>query len=648
MPVGTQASVKAQRPENLEDAGSQILLANTYHLLLRPGPEVFEALGGIHGFASWPRSVLTDSGGFQLFSLADSITMSEEGATFRSHIDGRKIFLSPELSIATQISIGSDIMMVLDQCIASTADMQAAQRALEITTRWARRSMQRREQAPSPTQQSLFAIVQGALFPELRKQSIDDLCSMDFDGFAIGGLAVGEEKNEREDICEFTAKSLPADRPRYLMGVGTPLDILEAVHRGVDMFDCIIPTQVAQHGTIFSSQGIVKISRGIYKFADEALDPNCPCPTCSRFSRAYLHHLLKAREPLSWQLLGQHNIYFYHQLMREIRQSILEDRFLELYREKRLLLHSSDLANPPGPHPNKKRDTTRLGAYEVHKSESGTANIRHIASGETMHSHNAPMDEARSLYVEQSKLLKRLTQNFSDDEPMILWDVGLGAAANTMAAIEAYESATDSDSKVGGLHILSFENDLDSLRLALRNNRDFPYLRHPGPAAILKSGHWQSKKEPGLRWSLLQGDFSETAASSDAPAPHFIFFDMFSSKTNGDEWTLPAFRRLFAACADRPAELFTYSRSTAIRAALLAAGFYVATGSSTGQKQETTIAITPAMIAEASIDRELLGPSWLGTWQRSTAKYPAGLSPTDQGGFDAAILSHPQLRSSYK
>jgi queuine tRNA-ribosyltransferase len=407
MPVGTQATVKAQRPENLEAAGSQILLANTYHLLLRPGPEVFEALGGYHGFASWQRSVLTDSGGFQLFSLADSLSMGEEGATFRSHIDGRKIFLSPELSIATQISIGSDIMMALDQCIPSTANKAAARTALEITNRWALRSLQRRDEAPVPTMQSLFAIVQGALFTDLRQESIDHLTAMDFDGFAIGGLAVGEEKNEREDICEFSAQRLPADRPRYLMGVGTPLDILEAVHRGVDMFDCIIPTQVAQHGTVFSSQGIIKLPRGIYKFADEALDPNCDCPTCSRFSRAYLHHLIKAKEPLSWQLLGQHNIYFYHRLMREIRQSILEDRFVELYKAKREVLHSPDLANPPGPHPQRKRNKASLGAYEVHRNSAGFANIRHIVSGELMHSNNAPMDEARSLYVEQSRLLAR-------------------------------------------------------------------------------------------------------------------------------------------------------------------------------------------------------------------------------------------------
>ncbi len=644
MPVGTQATVKAQRPENLEAAGSQILLANTYHLLLRPGPEVFEALGGYHGFSSWKRSVLTDSGGFQLFSLADSLSMSEEGATFRSHIDGRKIFLSPELSIATQISIGSDIMMALDQCIPSTADKEAARTALDITKRWAKRSLLRRAEAPVPTLQSLFAIVQGALFTDLRQESIDYLTSMDFDGFAIGGLAVGEAKTEREDICEFSAQRLPADRPRYLMGVGTPLDILEAVHRGVDMFDCIIPTQVAQHGTVFTSQGIVKLPRSIYKLSDEPLDPGCPCPTCQRFSRAYLHHLIKAKEPLSWQLLGQHNIYFYHALMREIRQSIIEDRFVALYQEKREVLHSPDLANPPGPHPQKKRSKVSLGAFEVHRNRAGFANIRHVASGELMHSCHAPMDEARSLYVEQSRLLERLAPEDDDQDPTVLWDVGLGAAANAMAAIESYQARIDEGSKLGNLHIISFENDLDSLRLAIRNNKDFPYLRHPGPAAILKSGRWTSKGHPGLRWTLLHGDFRETAAFEEAIAPHLIYFDMFSSKTNCDQWTLENFQRVFRACKGRATELFTYSRSTAIRAALLASGFYVAAGNSTGNKQETTIAVTPVMLKDPHFDRCLLDSTWLQRWQRSSSRYPAELADSDRQSFDAAILSHPQLQ----
>ena len=287
MPVGTQATVKAQLTRTLEEAGSQILLANTYHLLLRPGAEVFRRTGGIHGFMSWDRAVLTDSGGFQIFSLPHSRSMSEAGAVFQSYLDGQTILLSPELSIETQKAIGSDIMMALDQCIASTADEATARAAIGVTHRWAARSLAARGDSP----QSIFGIVQGALFPELRRESAATLGEMPFDGFAIGGLAVGESKSEREDLCEFTAQLLPPDKPRYLMGVGTPLDILEAVHRGVDMFDCIMPTQLAQRGAVFTSRGFLQMRRGVYKFSEEKLDPACACPTCARYSRAYLHHL---------------------------------------------------------------------------------------------------------------------------------------------------------------------------------------------------------------------------------------------------------------------------------------------------------------------------------------------------------------------
>jgi len=342
MPVGTQATVKAQLPETLHESCSQILLANTYHLLLRPGPEVFKKMGGIQKFMNWPGSVLTDSGGYQIFSLPHSRSMTEAGAVFQSYVDGQRILLSPELSIQTQMAIGSDIMMVLDQCIPSTADEAAARTALQVTQRWAVRSLAAREDSP----QSMFAIVQGALYPHLRRESADGLMQLPFDGFAIGGLAVGEDKAEREDTCELTACLLPEDRPRYLMGVGTPLDILEAVHRGVDMFDCIIPTQVAKRGSVFTSRGIVQLRRTVYKFSEDKLDPNCTCPVCAKYSRAYLHHLTKTQEPLGWQLMGQHNIHFYHQLMREIRQSILEDRFLPLYQEKRQILQVEDIDHP--------------------------------------------------------------------------------------------------------------------------------------------------------------------------------------------------------------------------------------------------------------------------------------------------------------
>lgn len=635
MPVGTQATVKAQLPQTLEDSGSQILLANTYHLLLRPGAEVFRRTGGIHGFMSWPKSVLTDSGGFQIFSLPHSRSMNEAGAAFQSYVDGKTILLSPELSIETQVAIGGDIMMALDQCVASTADETTARAAVELTQRWAVRSLRARGDSP----QSMFGIVQGALFKHLRRESAEGLCALDFDGMAIGGLAVGEGKTEREEMCEYTAELLPPDKPRYLMGVGTPLDILEAVHRGVDMFDCIIPTQVAQRGGVFTSRGFLQMRRGVYKFSEEKLDPACDCPTCQRYSRAYLHHLTKTKETLGWQLLGKHNIHFYHQMMREIRQSILEDRFLELYHQKRAFLQEDDLDNPvfdPGPKPVKK---PRRGDYEIHTAREGFASILHVSSGEIMHSRTPPMDEARRLYIEQSFLAERVRNG---GEPLVIWDVGLGAAANAMAAIRCYEMQA-ATGPVRPMKIISFENDLDSLRLAFEYNERFTYLRHSGPAGILKSGQWQSREFPQLSWELVPGNFQETMSQASA-APEVIFYDMFSGKTNGDQWTLEAFRRLFAACHGRGAELFTYTVSTASRAALLVSGFYVAKGRSTGDKVETSIAFTPAAIGTAFVARhDLLGVEWLGKWKRSAARTPSWLPEAEREPFERAILTHPQF-----
>ena len=636
MPVGTKATVKAQLTRTLEEAGSQILLANTYHLLLRPGPEVFRRTGGIHGFMSWKRSVLTDSGGFQIFSLPHARSMSEEGAVFQSYIDGRTILLSPELSIETQKAIGSDIMMALDQCIASTADQATARAALGVTHRWAARSLAAR----GDSAQSIFGIVQGALFRELRQESAESLGEMAFDGYAIGGLAVGESRSEREDICEFTAQLLPAEKPRYLMGVGTPYDILEAVHRGVDMFDCIMPTQLAQRGAVFTSAGFLQMRRGVYKYSNDPLDPECGCPTCARYSRAYLHHLTKASETLGWQLLGKHNIHFYHQLMRDIRASILAGNFAQFYRQKRTQLQESDREYPVLVPKAARRKSTSLGNYEVHIAQEGFASIRQVSSGEIMHMRTPPMDEARSLYVEQSGLAERLA---AGADPLVIWDVGLGAAANAMAAIQCYENAGQL-APVRPLRLISFENDLDSLRLALRHDDKFIYLRHGGPVGILERGAWQSKGYPGLSWTLVKGDFLETVTAAPQP-PDLIFYDMFSSRTHREQWTLELFRRLFAACADRPTELFTYSYSTAARAALLAAGFYIAKGRPAGAKEETTIALTPAAVAAGAGRRyELLSSEWIGRWNRSQAKFPVELSPEEQPAFAEQIQQHQQFR----
>ena len=633
MPVGTQATVKAQLPESLEAGGAQILLANTYHLLLRPGPEVFERLGGIHGLMRWPKSVLTDSGGYQIFSLPHSRSMSEAGAVFQSYVDGQTILLSPELSIATQRSIGSDIMMVLDQCIPSTAPESAARSALEITQRWAVRSLEAR----GDSLQSMFGIVQGALFPELRRRSAEGLMGLPFDGFAIGGLAVGEEKHQREDICATTAAMLPEDRPRYLMGVGTPLDLLEAVHRGVDLFDCIIPTQVAKRGTVFTSQGLLQLRRSVYKFSDQPVDPDCTCPTCQKYPRAYLHHLTKTQEPLGWQLMGQHNLWFYHQLMRSMRVSILENRFLPFYHRRRETLAIEDAEFPNQPSPPSRVKPSRslqLGAYEVHTAAEGFGSIRHVASGEIMHAHTPPMEEARSLYVEQSQLASRLRSG-----PVVLWDVGLGAAANAMAAMEAFELLAEQGVAVE-MKIVSFENDLDSLRLALRHKKKFPYLRHSAPDAILARGQWRSRQYAGLSWELRKGDFCEHLRE-ETTVPQLIFYDLFSGRSEPQHWDVLAFQLLQQFCGNAPVEIFTYTTSTAARVAMLAAGFWVAAGRAAGVKGETTIVLTAA--AAVDTRHSLLGRPWLAKWQRSHAQFPAGLGVAERAEFAQRILSHPQF-----
>ena len=282
MPVGTQATVKAQTVDSLKAAGTCMLLANTYHLLLRPGPEVFKRAGGIHQFINWDGPMLTDSGGFQIFSLPHSRQMNEEGALFQSYVDGRLYLLSPESSIEMQKTMGGDIMMVLDQCIPSSAPLGPAKAAMDVTHRWAERSLRAR----GDSDQALFGIVQGACHHELRKESAAFLRDLPFDGLAIGGLAVGESHGERCDLTALTIEQLPTNLPRYLMGVGTPIDLLESVHLGVDMFDCIIPTQLAQRGAAFTSAGKLQLRRSVYKLSQDPVDAQCDCRTCRQYSRA--------------------------------------------------------------------------------------------------------------------------------------------------------------------------------------------------------------------------------------------------------------------------------------------------------------------------------------------------------------------------
>ena len=632
MPVGTHASVRSQRREDLLESGAQVLLANTYHLLLRPGVEIFEKFGGIHGFMNWPRSVLTDSGGFQIFSLPDSRSMREDGAEFRSYIDQRTILLSPERSIATQKLIGSDIMMVLDQCVPSTVERSVARDAMELTHRWAQRSLEAR----GDSQQALFGIVQGACYDDLRVESARTITQLPFDGFAIGGLAVGESISQRDDCTAIVTEHLPQDRPRYLMGVGTPRDLLEAVHRGVDMFDCILPTSMAQQGVAFTSIGRRSLKRAAYRDREGPLDPSCTCYTCRTHSIAYLFHLQRTWDSHGAQLLGLHNLHFYMQLMRSMREHILAGDWLEFYEAQRQVLDARDnYGNKTVRVTRAERQalTMRRGRYEVVVlGEIGR--IRDTVSGEVMHSVNAPDEEARSLYVEQSRLLERLEE--ADTHPLVVWDVGLGAGTNAMATIHAVE-AMDQERRKRRLVLVSFENDLDSLRLALRHPLWFKHLHHAAPHALLAKNQWLSPSG-AIDWLLLPGDFA--ALKFDAPAPDVIFFDPFSFKVDSVLWTLAAFRELADVCKHKPTELFTYTYSTQVRAAMLAAGFHVAKGRATGPKAETTIGLSP--LAAMRHGHELLGAEWLSRWQRSHAQVPLGAEGDD--AWRSAVEEHPQFR----
>ncbi|WP_284667651.1 tRNA guanosine(34) transglycosylase Tgt [Myxococcus sp. SDU36] len=331
MPVATHAGFRHLSMEEVKEAGASILLANTYHLMLRPGAEVFQRFGGIHPFMQWDGGVLTDSGGFQIFSLPEDRLITEKGAHFRSFYDNSRQLLSPESSIAMQQAINSEIMMVLDVCIDSRTDEAGTREAMERTHRWAVRSLEAK--AARDTGQAMFGIVQGGVFPHLRDESADFLTKLPFDGFAIGGLAVGETKVERESMTLRATASLPADKPRYLMGVGTPTDLVEAVLRGVDMFDCIIPTKMAQQGYAYTFSGLVRISRSVFRLSDEPLDAECDCYVCKRYTRGYLQHLMRGKHHLGSRFLSVHNVRHYQKLMGRIREGILGGTYAQVYRE---------------------------------------------------------------------------------------------------------------------------------------------------------------------------------------------------------------------------------------------------------------------------------------------------------------------------
>ncbi len=325
MPVGTQATVKAMTPEELKECGAQIILGNTYHLYLRPGHGLIQKLGGLHAFMHWDRPILTDSGGFQVYSLAQFGKITEEGAAFRSHIDGSLHHLTPELAMEIQQALGSDIMMCLDTCIAYPAPESEVERATELTTRWARRCLKARQRR----ELLLFGIIQGGMSRRLREKSCGDLLGLDLDGYAIGGLSVGEPTETMLQVIGFTRPMIPEHHPVYVMGVGRPEDLVESVRLGVDMFDCVMPTRNARNGMLFTSIGRIVIKNSRYSTDSRPVDPTCGCYTCRNFSRAYLRHLFMARELLAYRLNTIHNVFYYLDLMRRVRQAIAADRFEE-------------------------------------------------------------------------------------------------------------------------------------------------------------------------------------------------------------------------------------------------------------------------------------------------------------------------------
>ena len=318
MPVGTYGTVKAMTPEELLDLGTEIILGNTFHLMLRPGMEVIKESDGLHKFMHWDKPILTDSGGYQVFSLAESRKITEEGAHFRSPVDGSNVFLGPEEAIQIQHILGADIIMIFDECTPYPVTETEARESMELSLRWAERS----KTAHGNNKNALFGIIQGGMFPELRKESLAGLCEIGFDGYAIGGLSVGEPEELMLDVLDKLVPEMPDDKPRYLMGVGTPENIVEAVLRGIDMFDCVMPTRNARNGHLFTHSGDIRIRNATHRHSQEPIDDECGCYTCQHYSRAYLHHLDKTNEILGARLNTMHNLFYYQELMQGLRKAI--------------------------------------------------------------------------------------------------------------------------------------------------------------------------------------------------------------------------------------------------------------------------------------------------------------------------------------
>ncbi|WP_283678623.1 tRNA guanosine(34) transglycosylase Tgt [Lentilactobacillus sp. Marseille-Q4993] len=330
MPVGTQATVKTLSPEELDDMGATIVLANTYHLWVRPGEDIVEEAGGLHKFMNWDKGILTDSGGFQVFSLAKNRDITEQGVTFKNEINGSKMFLSPEKAMAIENALGPDIMMSLDECPPYFETYDYVKKSVERTSRWAERGLKAHK---NPDWQALFGIVQGAGFEDLRKQSAEDLVSLDFPGYSIGGLSVGESKSEMNRILEYTTPLLPENKPRYLMGVGVTDSLIDGVIRGVDMFDCVLPTRIARNGTAMTSHGRLVVKNAVYARDFTPMDDNCDCYACRNYTRAYIRHLVKTNETFGYRLVSIHNLHYLIHLMKRVQQAIIDDNLLDLRAE---------------------------------------------------------------------------------------------------------------------------------------------------------------------------------------------------------------------------------------------------------------------------------------------------------------------------
>lgn len=623
MPVATHAHVRGLSMDEVASSQARFCLANTYHLLLRPGPEVIGAFGGVHRFMGWEGGVLTDSGGFQIFSLPGFREISEEGARFRSPYDNQPVLLTPESSVGMQQTLGSDVMMVLDVCLPSTSDEATTQAAMERTHRWALRSLAAKD--AKATGQALFGIVQGGVHRRLREASAAFLTAHPFDGFAIGGLAVGEAREALYEVAGYTAPLLPDARPRYLMGVGTPIDLVESVHRGLDMFDCIVPAKMAQQGYAYTFDGLLRLARAEHRTSELPLEAGCPCSTCRGTTRAYLRHLLAGNHQLGARLLTIHNLAMYQRLMQRMRRAIVEGRWEQEYRTLR------DALSPPKQGLRQVTGSQR-GDFELVTTRSGARAVRHVGHGEVMHPVG-PWVEANGLYVTQTKVAERLRE--SSDEPFRVLDVGLGAAANAVAVLEAARGLGAERGRP--LEIVSLELDTTPVQLALEDPAGFPFLApwRDALAVLLAEGRWESQ---ALSWRLLLGDAQGTLDEADGQFD-LVLFDPFSPEANPALWTVDFLRRVRGKAWYQGAQgtlLATYSAATPTRVALLLAGFYVGAGAATGTRQETTLASSQLELLEAP-----LGARWLERWRRSSARGPHGQAFDDE--VQRAVEAHPQF-----